>query len=155
MVNKNLLLIGILVIFVSISYLLLSNKSSFYQKTETLDNTTSEKNIKEPKKSFSIVLKNENQDRDGGIAVFEEMGDKTKITIRLIDAVISMPQEAFIYAGTCDALGENIFSLTKLTNGSSETNLGLNFVSFQKTMPMALVIYKPNTETTINSCSNI
>ena len=101
MINKNLALIGILLIFVAVSYLLLSNKSSFYQRNEVSNSTVSSPNSKISKKGFSVVLKNINKEEDGGIAVFGSTNNNTKIDIRLINFSNNSIFEAQIKKGTC------------------------------------------------------
>ncbi len=150
-------LIFFLIIFVVASYLLLNNKSTFFQKNNSFpSNKSLDTKVKnDSSKSFSVVLLDEASPNNSGIALFEPEGsDKTKITIKLVDLSKDY-KSALIHRNKCNNIGDFLYPLNQISNGSSETILGKDFVSFQNDFPLSIAIYESSSQAGFKICSDI
>lgn len=64
-------------------------------------------------------------------------------------------QPAYIYEGSCDALGKVMYKLTVPDAGESETDLEINVEQFLKQRPMAIELLKSTNNPSPVACGNI
>jgi len=159
MIDKKYIIIGLLILFVVSSYLLLSNKGSFYKSYESINKTESKNDENQTKKSFSTVIEGKNDISKNGIVVIKESENKTQVSIRMIGSLgsttNSATQKTIFYNGTCKDLGEIKYVLNDVVNGSSETKLNTPFQEFSNGLPLALTIYEQNSSSEVYACADL
>ena len=152
MFEKRYLFIVFLIIFVAVSYLLLNNKATFFEKNDlslkTFDTNENQNS------SFSIVLGSGQNTQDTGIAVFARKDNKTQVSVKMLNFGGGQENQINLYLGTCQDLKTPKYTLSPLLSGSSETTLNIDFNEFFKTLPLLLVVGNADLGEII-SCSQV
>src|SRR3989344_8748195 len=76
-----------------------------------------------PSLAMEVVLNEQNNSGESGIAMLNEFGGKTTVSLTVNNAPESGEQPAHIRTGACPSPGAVTYPLTNLVNGSSVTVL--------------------------------
>lgn len=149
--NKKILMIIILILFVALSYLILSNKSSFYNKYEsnTVDQNNDKKN-EAMNENFSFVVKN-TKDQDIGIALFSKNGEEIGFTLKLIN-VDNNIYEASLAQNDCIS-GKLIYNFGTFENSQLDTVINKSPNDFFRNQTIKLKIV--DSENELLSCTDV
>jgi hypothetical protein len=88
-------------------------------------------------KSVTITLAGQNNSGKIGEAILTEVDGQIKVELKLVGAT-SDPQPASINRGRCDAVGEVVYPLSPVTNGSSVTTITASFLALETNLPLAV-----------------
>lgn len=106
--------------------------------------------------TFSVVLESQNNSGESGIAVFEAVGDKTKVKINLVGFQPGVEQPAHFHGGTCEYPVLEKYDINNVMNGKSETIVDVKLKDLLNDLPLVLNIHKSIEEDTIyTSCAEI
>lgn len=153
------LIIALVVIIVAVlgGYFLLSNKTKVPYSTQISPSpriTEKESNQISPT-GVSIVINEQNNSGESGIAIIREVNGKVNINLKLIGAGASS-QPVHLHLGTCEKPGKVVYSLTNVVNGESKTVLEVNMTTFNKNLPLILNVHKSEQELGIYlSCGEV
>ncbi|TXH60669.1 MAG: hypothetical protein E6Q89_00500 [Bacteroidia bacterium] len=107
-------------------------------------------------KSFSVVLNQQNNSGESGLATFEEKNGKTIVRIKVVNAPLDTPQPAHLHKGTCKEPISELFDIEDVVNGESETVIDQSLENLLKETPFVLNIHKSLDEDEIyTSCGTI
>jgi|GEM_PF-6742984 len=113
---------------------------SVFRKTQT-----------EGDRLFIFSLLERNNSGEGGVAVLEEVGGRTKLTIDLLGGPVDTSQPARILLGNCQDKGRIMYNLNPIINGGSETIIDLTIDELTSDLPVSISVYaesgNPETET--------
>lgn len=105
---------------------------------------------------FSIVLNEQNNSNESGIAAIKEKDGKVIVDLLLIGTELDIPQTAHLNMGTCTSPGAIKFVLNSIMNGKSETKLSLSMIDLSKQLPLVLIVDKSNEEANVQAvCSKL
>ncbi len=107
-------------------------------------------------KSFSVILNQQSNSGESGLATFEEKNGKTIVRIKVVNAPIDTPQPAHLHKGTCTEPISELFDINDVVNGESETIIDKPLKELLKETPFVLNIHKSVQEDAIyTSCGTI
>lgn len=145
--KRKLFLVAVILV---LGLALFINKDSYF-KRDNRPTTSSAPSVQRP--SFSIVLSEQNDSGESGIATIKGMEDKTLINIVLVGAAPAGYQPSHLHIGTCEKPGEIKYSINNVVNGKSETLLDIAMEDFVKELPLILNVHKSRDEiSTYVSC---
>lgn len=98
---------------------------------------------------FSIVLNDQNESGEAGLATFEEKDGKTVIRIKLVNAPVDVSQPAHIYKGSCEKPVSELFDINNVVNGESETTIDDTLKNVLAKAPFILNVHKSAEEDNI------
>ncbi len=107
------------------------------------------------KPSFKLTAQN-NSKQDGTV-MFEEVAGKVKVTVQVANATAAA-EPAHIHAGVCPKPGDVKYPLTDVVNGKSETTLpaGVTLASLADLGKLSVNVHKSKAEiATYLSCGNL
>ncbi len=90
----------------------------------------------------TVVLGEQNDSGQVGIAVLREEDGKVKVNLRLVGQPDTIMQPAHIHTGTCPTPGVIIYPLTIVVDGESETILATTWDALQGQMPLAINVHE-------------
>ncbi|MBI4135930.1 MAG: hypothetical protein HY481_00030 [Candidatus Vogelbacteria bacterium] len=93
-----------------------------------------------------VRLAAENSSGETGQAVLTEVDGQVKMTIEMSGVPKDLPQPAHLHKGTCEVLGEPIYTLSSVLNGASETTLPVSLAAITDKLPLALNVHKSAAE---------
>lgn len=94
---------------------------------------------------MTITLLEQNNSKQAGVATLQEIGDKTRVQLRIAGATAGA-QPAHIHVGKCPKPGAIKYPLTDVVNGLSETMLDVSLSSLKSMLPLAINVHKSKTE---------
>jgi hypothetical protein len=147
MLNKKVLFIFFLVIFVLTSYLLLSNNSKFYSSEEI-------ESFKPDLESYSVVIEKSDDLGGAGIALLSGNESKTNINIKLVGFDNTKEFAASINNGSCDNSGSKLFGLNTINNNQSITDVDIIFTDLRQNSSLSLSI-KDKDSNDILACADL
>lgn len=143
--NKKLLLpvAAILVIIIAVIFISFRPKQAIPQQSQVV-------------KNFSVVLNQQGNSGESGLATFEEKNGKTIVRIKVVNAPLDVPQPAHLHNGTCKEPISELFDIENVINGESETVLDVSLDELLKETPFVLNIHKSLDEDEVyTSCGTI
>ena len=107
-------------------------------------------------RSVSIPLNAQNKSGESGTAVLEDLGNGTKVTIRLTGAPAGVPQPAHIHVGSCPNPGAVKYPLPNVVNGEATVTLSMLLSDLMKELPLSINVHKSGTDLgTYVACGDI
>lgn len=109
------------------------------------------------KKEGEIIMMNE-EDSSGvrGTAKVSQENGKAKVAINLVGIKPEDDIYMHIHEGSCPDLGEILYDLNTLKEGSSETKLDMSIKDLRKSLPLGINIHKYEGEEEIEiACGNL
>tara|TARA_Y100000310_G_C20627678_1_gene786868 strand:+ start:368 stop:844 length:477 start_codon:yes stop_codon:yes gene_type:complete len=85
----------------------------------------------------------------GGIDLVE-IEKKVEVTVQFENVVAGIPHPVHLHSGSCDSLGNIVFPLNSIVDGSSKTTLGVSVKEFQSQLPLAINVHKAENELGVN-----
>ncbi len=92
--------------------------------------------------AIAVRLTAENNSGASGQATLTEADGQVKVVIELAGVPQDLPQPVHLHKGTCEALGEPIYTLSSVVNGASETTLPVSLAAITDELPLALNVHK-------------
>ena len=83
---------------------------------------------------------------ESGEAIFEEVDGQVRVMVELVGAPRDVSQPAHLHKGSCGAPGEQIYTLSSVSNGASETILTVSLAAIADNLPLALNVHKSAAE---------
>lgn len=152
MPNKYFAVLILIIILLLGGYFLLTSQATAPSRVPA----QTKEPMKIPQTGVSIVLSEQNNSGQAGIATIIEENGKVVVSLKLTGALVDTPQPAHLHLGTCEKPGEVKFSLRDVTDGQSETTLDLDINMFNKKLPLILNVHKSEQEPDIyTSCGVI
>ncbi|MBI2100448.1 MAG: hypothetical protein HYT47_00270 [Candidatus Vogelbacteria bacterium] len=99
--------------------------------------------------SLKVELTVENSSGESGQATLSELDGQVMVTIALSGGPQDLPQPVHLHKGTCEALGEPIYTLSSVVNGVSETTLPVSLAAITGQLPLALNVHKSAAEMSV------
>lgn len=96
--------------------------------------------------SITVPLAARSDSGESGEAIFEEVDGQVKVTVKLAAAPRDVSQPAHLHKGSCAAPGEQIYTLSSVSNGASETTLPVSLAAITDNLPLALNVHKSAAE---------
>ncbi len=159
MSNKLLIVAGLIIFVLAAGYLLLGNKTKGLYSTKVVPTKTpitKNENSKLPPTGVSIVINEQNNSGESGIATIGEVDGKVVVNLKLIGEPLNVSQPAHLHSGTCQKPGDIVFPLSNVVNGESKTTLTVNMDSFNQRLPLTLNVHKSEQELNIYvSCGQV
>jgi plastocyanin len=93
-----------------------------------------------------IKLLEQGSSNEQGIAVFQEVGEGVLVTVNITGAPGGTIQPMHVHGGTCEDLGDILYSLDSLVAGFSETLLEISFDKVLAGLPRSINVHKSNEE---------
>lgn len=144
----------IIFVILGIGFLASYQKKSNYKEGLNIP-TKAREALKKPT-SFSIVLNEQGGSGQSGLATFEVKNDVIAVRIRLVGFVPDVTQPAHIHKGTCEEVGEDIFYITPVVNGQTDTNIISDWDELAASFPLVLNVHKSEAEKDIyTSCGQV
>ncbi len=104
---------------------------------------------------MTVTLLEQNNSKQAGVATLQEIGDKTRVQLRVAGATAGA-QPAHIHVGKCPKPGAVKYPLTDLVNGISETMLDVSLSSLKQALPLAINIHKSKAEVALyTACGDL
>lgn len=104
----------------------------------------------------TIVLTIQNESGESGQAVLSEVDGQVKVVVSIVGQPIGASQPAHIHHGSCAALGEPVYALSPVAEGTSETTLTATFEVIKSGLPLAINVHKSASESSIYvACGDI
>lgn len=89
-----------------------------------------------------VELAAQNKSGESGTATFTDMGEKTRVVLKLSGVPSGVSQPAHIYMGSCADLGGIKYPLSYPVGGNSETLLDVSLTQLQSDLPLAVMAHK-------------
>lgn len=158
--SKKLIITAVLVVAILAGwYLFLDSKINRinYSNTKTPESSSkTDESSQIPETGISIVVNEQNNSGESGIATISEIEGKVVVNLRLVGLGFSAPQPSHLHLGTCGAPGEVVYSLTNVVNGQSQTTLDVDMETFSIKPPLILNVHKSEAESDIYvSCGQV
>ncbi len=93
-------------------------------------------------KSVTVLLSTLNGSNQTGQAVLTEVDGQVQVAINLEGAPPGIPQPAHIHIGSCDKIGDPVYSLSAVENGASKTTLTASLGALKLGGPLAIDVRK-------------
>lgn len=149
------ILIVIIIFFILGAPLFVNNNASKNSQTRT-PSSSQTRNASQSPQSFSIVLSQQNNSKETGIATIEGVDNKTKITLTLVEFPKKIKQPVHIHLGSCSDPLEVKYSLNNLVDGKSETTIDVDINKFTAEFPLIVNIHKSIEEANLYvSCGDL
>lgn len=106
--------------------------------------------------AMQVTFAEVNNSAELGTFTLKEIRGKVYLEVALTGAITSEPQPAYVYEGSCDEPGRQLYSLSPVVNGKTANYLNVTLADFKKEFPAAVVIHKSVQD--INSdiaCANL
>jgi len=97
-------------------------------------------------KDKTVPLVALNDSKEEGVAVFSDIGGKTKVTVTIAGAPAGVSQPMHIHTGSCPTPGTVTYPLVSLVDGKSETILDVPLATLLSRLPLAINVHKSMTE---------
>lgn len=94
---------------------------------------------------MAITLLELNKSSQAGVATLQDLGDRTKIQLRVAGATAGA-QPVSIYNGICQRVGYLKYQLPDLVNGLSEVILNVPLSKIKSELPLTINIHKSKDE---------
>ncbi len=146
MPNKYFAVLILIIISLLGGYFFLTKNSTSPSKVPA---QTKEESMKIPQTGVSIVLSEQNNSGQAGIATIIEKNGKVVVSLKLTGALVDTSQPAHLHLGVCDDPGKVVYPLTNVVNGESETVLGVDMATFNQSLPLILNVHKSEQESDI------
>lgn len=101
-----------------------------------------EDNVVVSNKEAVLTLAEQNKSGEFGTVMFTDMGEKTRVVLKLSGAPSGVSQPAHIHMGSCADLGGIKYPLSYPVEGNSETLLDVSFFELQDQLPLAVMVHK-------------
>lgn len=125
-----------LVIIASGTFLLFSERIS----NKSGSSLTPPPTTSAPAKSFSIVLREQNNSSQAGIATIDTTDKKTVINLKLVGFPNGIEQKAYVGLGSCSKASKALYQLENVVNGESQTRLEVGVKEFLGKTPLVIVV---------------
>lgn len=158
MSTKLIIISVVMIIAVLGGYLLLKSNAKVSNSTQiTPSPQVSEKESSQISPAgISIVLNEQNDSNESGIATINETNGKVTVNLKLTGATSFVPQPAHLHEGMCDNPGNVVYPLTSVVNGESMTVLDVDIAEFNKKLPLILNVHKSEEESQVyTACGSI
>ncbi len=107
-------------------------------------------------KSVRVPLSTLNGSDQKGEAVLTEVDGQVQVAINLEGAPAGIPQPAHIHIGSCDTIGDPVYSLSAVEDGTSKTTLTASLGALKLGGPLAIDVRKSVADIgTDVACGNI
>ena len=107
-------------------------------------------------KVLVVSLAMQNNSKESGEALIEDVGGKAKVTVKLSGAPRETSQPAHIHVGACPDPGAVKYPLTSVINGNSITQLEISVEELLKNLPLAVNVHKSAAEAKVYvACGDI
>lgn len=93
-------------------------------------------------KSVTVPLSTLNGSNQAGEAVLTEVDGQVQVAINLEGAPAGIPQPAHIHIGSCDTIGDPVYSLSAVEDGTSKTTLTASLGALKLGGPLAIDVRK-------------
>ncbi len=105
----------------------------------------------------TAVLNSQNNSGQAGTATLvNNASGNAEVRLNLGGTESTVPQPAHIHVGTCDSIGEILYPLNDVVNGSSITTLNVPVPEIVKNFPLALNVHKSSAELGVyTACGNL
>lgn len=100
-------------------------------------------------KEYLYDLKAARNSSQSGTVRFVEMGNQTKVTIKLTNAPVDVSQPAHIHKGRCPTPGAVLYPLESVVNGMSETIVDASMSGILAQLPVAVNVHKSATQSQV------
>lgn len=141
MIDRKILVV-IIIFFILGTLLFVNNNASKRSQTKATPSSGQTRNVSQNPQGFSIVLGQQNNSRETGLATIEGVDNKTKITLTLVEFPKKIKQPAHVHLGSCSDPGEVKYPLNNVVDGKSETTIDVDVNKFIKEFPMIVNIHK-------------
>ena len=101
--------------------------------------------------SKTIVLEQTGLSGQSGMAEFEAVGDKTKVTISMIGTKYPSPQPSHIHVGKCPNTGVVKYPLNKVINGKAETVISVSMADLFADLPLAVNVHESDERVAVST----
>ncbi|MBI2097995.1 MAG: hypothetical protein HYT46_03655 [Candidatus Vogelbacteria bacterium] len=95
---------------------------------------------------LSVRLAAQNSSGESGQATLTEADGQVMVAITLSGMPPDRPQPVHLHKGSCEVLGEPIYTLSSVVNGVSETTLPVSLAAITGELPLALNVHKSAVE---------
>lgn len=103
-----------------------------------------------------IPLAMQNDSGETGRVTMSEVNGQVKVMVNLTSASVDQSQPAHIHRGSCATLGEVVYTLSQVVNGSSETTITAAFEALKSNLPLTINVHKSVAESgTYVACGDI
>ncbi|OGC47273.1 hypothetical protein A2713_02425 [candidate division WWE3 bacterium RIFCSPHIGHO2_01_FULL_35_17] len=159
--KNNLILIIVLVVAVLVGYMLVSKSTN---PVDTVDTVIVNENVDDSvvptlDKSLTVLLLPvETSDvTQSGTARFEENEDGVTVTVNIIGYETEATQPMHLHQGGCPGVGQVVYPLEEVVNGTSTTVLqGVTMEMLKGELPLALNVHKSVAEISVyTTCGDI
>lgn len=152
---KNAIILIVIVALIIVGYLVFKNKGEETDMPiidETATTTPAVESVR-----INTTLTEVGTSGESGAAVLENVDGKLKVTLTLSNTPAGVSQPAFMYAGSCSALGDAKFTLTNVVGGTSETILDtVTIEQVLNNLPLAIGVQKSEKDAKKSvACGNI
>jgi len=142
--NRNLIIVGVIVIVAVVGYVLLSNQAKTPTPPSLTPPPTAQPTEQEAVigKEKTLTLAEQNKSGQTGVATLKEADGKVLVTVTMSGTLSDVPQPAHIHVGACPGVGAVKYPLTNIKDGSSETTLDVRLDQLMSELPLALNVHK-------------
>ncbi|MEX2007403.1 MAG: hypothetical protein WD992_01405 [Candidatus Levyibacteriota bacterium] len=93
----------------------------------------------------TLVLGEQNNSGQVGVAVIREEDGKVKVNLRIVGQPDAVMEPAHIHTGSCPTPGAIVYPLTNVVDGESETILETTWDALQAQKPLAINVHESET----------
>ncbi len=153
MPNKYFAVLILIIISLLGGYFLLTKNSTSPSKVPV---QTKEESMKIPQTGVSIVLSEQSNSGQAGIATIIEKNGKVVVSLKLTGVLVDTSKPAHLHLGTCEKPGKVKNPLNDVVDGQSETTLDIDMSTLNKQLPLILSVHKSNQEINVyTACGEI
>lgn len=92
--------------------------------------------------AMQVSLSEKNNSGETGKVTLKEINDKVYLEVVLTGMVTKEPQPAYVYEGSCNKPGAQLYSLSPVINGKTANYLKGSLADFKKQFPVAIRVHK-------------
>lgn len=144
--NRNLIIVGVVVIVAVVGYILLSNQAKTPNQPTPLPIVQPTEPEAVMEKEKTLTLAEQNKSGQTGVVTLKEVDGKLLVTVTMSGTPSDVLQPAHIHAGACPGVGAVKYPLTNIKDGSSETTLDVTLDQLTSELPLAVNVHKSATQ---------